>query len=208
VNTSTSHQERADFERLFNDTRTDLLAYLLRRTNTPEDAADLLSQTYLIAWNRLDAVPPDDKARPWLFGVARNLLMKNAERHRAIGHLVQRLATELRTARTEQPPSTQEQLTGIRHALSALSERDQEILLLSAWDGLTPREIAIVVGTSPNTVRVRLHRIRVKLRRQVSGNDEMRSKSVTVSDCELDSDQRFCSNPPRPIPAIHRASSP
>lgn len=168
MSTPASDKQRAEFERFFNDTRTDLLAYLLRRTTTPEDAADLLSQTYLIAWDRLGAVPPGDQARPWLFGVARNLLMKHAEGHRAVGHLAERLANELRTARTEQPQSTQEQLTGIRHAISTLSERDREILLLAAWDGLTPREIAIVVGTSPNTVRVRLHRVRVRLKKHVS----------------------------------------
>lgn len=43
---------------------------MLRRSKSPEDAADVLVETYLIAWRKLDAVPRGDEARLWLFGVA------------------------------------------------------------------------------------------------------------------------------------------
>ena len=150
------------FEQLFRDTRTDLLAYLLRRSPSPEDAADVLAETYLIVWRKLDAVPKGDRARMWLFGVARNLLLKGADRRRSNHALVERLAGELRSALPS--PVDDERSTALRSALAALPERDREILTLTAWEGLTPRQIAGVMGISANVVRVRLHRARVRLR--------------------------------------------
>jgi RNA polymerase sigma-70 factor (ECF subfamily) len=45
-------------------------------------------------------------------------------------------------------------------ALGSLSERDQELLLLVAWDGLRREQVAAVLGLAPGTVAVRLHRAR------------------------------------------------
>lgn len=47
--------------------------------------------------------------------------------------------------------------------VATLPERDREILTLTAWEGLTPKEVAAVVGIPTNLVRVRLHRARARL---------------------------------------------
>jgi RNA polymerase sigma-70 factor (ECF subfamily) len=156
-------RRRRSFERLFRDTRADLLAYLLRRTESPEEAADLLAETYLIAWTKLDVLPGGAQRRPYLFGVARKLLLKRATRRRSHGLLVERLAGELRAAGSFQLVREDDHSL-LRSALAKLPEIDREILMLSAWDGLAPMEIAGVVGASANTVRVRLHRARARLR--------------------------------------------
>jgi RNA polymerase sigma-70 factor (ECF subfamily) len=62
-----------DFSALYDQTNADLLAFLLRRCPTPEDAADCLAETYLVAWSKRDRIPGGIDARPWLFGVARNV---------------------------------------------------------------------------------------------------------------------------------------
>lgn len=49
----------------------DVLSYLLRRMPERADAADVLADTFLVAWRRIGEVPEGDAARPWLFGVAR-----------------------------------------------------------------------------------------------------------------------------------------
>ena len=159
-------ERRETFERLFRNTRTDLLAYLLRRSTNPEDAADVLAQVYVIAWQKVEAVPPGDQARPWLFGVARNLLLKAWSRRRSAETLAHRLAAELRDA-GRLVHSPEPAATAIRQALASLPEIDREIVTLTAWEGLTPRQIAVVVGRSPNVVRVRLHRARARLRRDL-----------------------------------------
>jgi RNA polymerase sigma factor (sigma-70 family) len=157
---------RAAFEQLFQATRRDLLAYIVRRASTVEDAADMLAETYLIAWQKLEAVPKGDRARLWLFGVARNVLLRDASRRSSGDLLLERLAGDLRLALPPQAPPNDEQ-ADVWAALAALAEMDREILTLAAWDGLTPSQIAAVLGCSPNLVRVRLHRARTRLKRQL-----------------------------------------
>jgi RNA polymerase sigma factor (sigma-70 family) len=159
---------RAGFEQLFRDTRTDLLAYVMRRSQSAEDAADVLAETYLIAWQKLDSIPTGERARLWLFGVARNLLLKGASRHRSRHVLVERLAGELRRAHPLPAPVEDERSSALRSALAALPERDRELLMLTAWEGLTPKQIAVVVDTPANLVRVRLHRARTRLKRDLT----------------------------------------
>jgi RNA polymerase sigma-70 factor, ECF subfamily len=157
-------ERREAFEQLFRSTRTDLLAYLLRRSRNPEDAADVLGQVYVVAWQRVEAVPPGERARPWLFGVARNLLSKAWSRQRSEEAVAHRLASELREA-IRPVYSAEAAATAVRQALMSLPEIDREIVTLTAWERLTPHQIAVVVGRSPNVVRVRLHRARARLRR-------------------------------------------
>ena len=158
---------RATFEQLFRDTRTDLLAYVLRRSRNAEDAAYVLAETYLIAWHKLDRSPKGDLARLWLFGVARNLLMKGASRRSSGNALVERLANELRSADPAHSPLEDERCDALRAVLVALSVEDREILTMTAWEGLTPKQIAKVIGTSANVILVRLHRARASLKRQL-----------------------------------------
>jgi DNA-directed RNA polymerase specialized sigma24 family protein len=75
----------AGFEQLYRETRTDLLAYIVRRSQSAADAADVLAE---IAWQKLDAIPPGERARLWLFGVARKLLMAGGRRSRSRSALV------------------------------------------------------------------------------------------------------------------------
>lgn len=166
----TAADARATFERLFLDTRTDLLAYIVRRSQSAEDAADVLAETYLIAWYKLDALPTGERARLWLFGIARNLLLKGARRRHVRDALVERLAAELRSAHSLQTPIEDERSATLRAALAALPERQREVVLLTAWEGLTPREIAAVTATPVNLVRVRLHRGRARLKRAITTN--------------------------------------
>jgi RNA polymerase sigma-70 factor (ECF subfamily) len=163
---SSAEATRAAFAKLFRDTRADLLAYILRRSPNAEEAADVLAETYYVAWRKLDRIPNDDRARLWLFGVARNLLRKGVRRRHYADKLVERLAAELRTA----PPAQRRddpRLADIRRALARLSAPDREILTLTAWEGLTPSQISIVMGISANVVRVRLHRARTRLKREL-----------------------------------------
>src|SRR5277367_4902726 len=92
---STGEPNEERFNRLYRATSDDVLAYLMRRSRTPEDATDALAETYSAAWRKLDSLPNGDRARLWLFGAARIELHKAAGRARADGELVTRLANEL-----------------------------------------------------------------------------------------------------------------
>lgn len=48
--------------------------YLLRRTASPEDAADAVAETFLTAWRRIDVVPAGEEGTMWLYATARHIL--------------------------------------------------------------------------------------------------------------------------------------
>lgn len=152
-----SPEER--FAALFNRTHRPLLAYAVRRVTNPADAADIVAETFLVAWRRLDEVPPDEQARPWLFGVARRVLA-NCYRgeHRRLA-----LGERLRMSLHEVVPAPEARGTVVELAMERLSVDDRELLRLVAWEALAREEIAMVLQISRATVRVRLHRARRRL---------------------------------------------
>jgi RNA polymerase sigma-70 factor (ECF subfamily) len=59
---------RRRFEALYQEYHGLVLGYVLRRTDSPDDAADVIAETFLTAWRRLDELPPEDQARLWRYG--------------------------------------------------------------------------------------------------------------------------------------------
>ena len=175
-----TRERRARFEQLFVSNRADLLSYALRRTSCTEDAAEVLSETFLIAWRKLDSLPPGNQARLWLFGVARNVLRRGASRDQAISTVVERLAGELRVAAELFQLPEEQGSPELWAALKGLPESQREVILLAGWEELSPREIAAVTGTPVNLVRVRLHRARARLKRELAATPEEAEKPVLL----------------------------
>ncbi|MFC9842907.1 RNA polymerase sigma factor [Streptomyces sp. NPDC060223] len=162
-------QRRARFESLAHVVTEPVHRYLLRRT-APDMVEDVLSETMLVLWRRIDHVPglgtgslPDrDEVLPWCYGVARGCL---ANARRADGRRL-RLVERLMLA--QQPPAAVAVDHGDLHAaLGALGELDREVVRLWAWEGLAPRQIAEVTGLTSNAVSLRLHRAKKKLADQL-----------------------------------------
>lgn len=149
------------FEELYEACQGPILAYLLRRTDNPSDAADVMAETFLTAWRRLDAVPDGDASRLWLYGVARRLLANHHRGERRRSALGERLSAELSAAVSSQDPHGPGMAAdAIGAAFRALDESDRELLALVGWEGLDRAQIAVVLGCSRNAVRIRLHRAR------------------------------------------------
>lgn len=162
-----------DRERAFRDLYAEhfdaVLGYALRRVDERADAADVVSETFLVAWRRLSHVPDGGEARPWLYGVARKVLANQRRGTRRRGNLGARLRDELRTCVPD--PADGVALTAdVRAAMARLGAGDQEVLALHLWEGLEPREIAQVLGLTAVVVRPRLSRARARLR-DLLGND-------------------------------------
>jgi RNA polymerase sigma-70 factor, ECF subfamily len=149
-----SREER--FNRLHERHFEAIRRYAFRRS--PALADDIVSETFLVVWRRIDDVPADE--RPWLFGVARNVRL-NVERSSSRQHaLTERLTGEV--AASVPAHDSNALHDAVAAALSTLSERDREILLLHAWEGLSRREIAAALSCSAANVGVRLHRARAR----------------------------------------------
>jgi RNA polymerase sigma-70 factor (ECF subfamily) len=152
------------FTKLYREQGRAVLAYALRRVAEPEDAADVVAETFLVAWRRLGEVPIGDGARLWLYGVAR-LVLANAQRaERRRTRLGVRLAETLRTE-VAAAPEPRGEAAAVLRAIAALGDEDRELLLLVTWEELSPGEAARVLGTTALAARSRLHRARRRLRR-------------------------------------------
>ncbi len=155
---------RPRFERIFRDHHAAVLAYALRRADHAR-AQDAVSETFLIAWRRFDALPEDPL--PWLFGTARRVL---ANQRRAEGHqrsVADRVAAEP-AAPAPDPAQALGEVGALRAALARLAERDREALMLVAWEGLEPGAAARASGCARATFAVRLHRARRRLEHELA----------------------------------------
>ena len=81
---------------LYEWTRPRILAFALRRTSSREDAADVLAETFEIAWRRLDDIPTGQAGLLWLYVTARYVLANQGRRTRRRDDVASRLADELR----------------------------------------------------------------------------------------------------------------
>jgi RNA polymerase sigma factor (sigma-70 family) len=152
------------FSELYRRTHVDVLAFLLRRCSSPEDAADCLAEAYLVAWQKREQMPPGDETRPWLFGVARNVMRRGNELRGRTASAAEALADELERAGAICPAPDLAEPDPVIAVIRDLPELEQEIITMLIWDELAPREVAAVLGLTPNVVRVRAHRARAKLR--------------------------------------------
>ena len=167
--TLTRQMAEACFSRLYTEHWRDLFEYAIRRVPDPEDAAEVVEETFLVAWRRLADVPDGCEARLWLYGVARHALANQRRGERRRAHLADRLAIEL-SNRLSYPPPGPEALAMLA-ALKQLDADDREVLLLAGWEELEPREIARVLEISTVACRSRLLRARRRLYRVLADED-------------------------------------
>jgi RNA polymerase sigma-70 factor (ECF subfamily) len=179
MDSSEEAARRARYEALFRNHSRPLLGYALRRLERREDAADALAEVMLVAWRRLDDVPAEPDTRLWLFGVARGVV-RNASRSKVRhGRLCERLRVEVAAAWHHDHADVWAEHEAVRAAVARLGDDDREVLLLTAWEGLKPSEIAKVIGIPPATVRTRLHRALERLETELDA-DERNGRSGHV----------------------------
>jgi RNA polymerase sigma factor (sigma-70 family) len=151
--------ERDRFEAIYDAYYPAIHQYAARRTGSPDDTADVISETFLTAWRRIGDVPEGERALLWLFGVARRVLANQQRGASRRAVLAERLRDELAARR----PATPVDLEYVRAAFDELPERDREVLALACWEGLTSEQISKVVGCTAIAARTRLHRARKRL---------------------------------------------
>lgn len=157
---------RARFEVLAREAYPLLSRYLRRRADA-ETAADVLGDALVVMWRRfddVDALPPESKL-PWCYGVVRGCLANARRAADRRDRLARRLAAEavppLPSGPADGPERQDDELYA---ALATLSDTDQEVLRLWAWEQLEPREIGVALGISANAASIRLHRATDRLR--------------------------------------------
>jgi len=156
-------QRREKFRILYEAAYPRVLGYALRRTSTPEDAADLVAETFLTAWRRFEELPPGDEARLWLYGVAHRQLANQRRGEQRKSALSERLARELEALAPVWHDPLPSDLTAFAAAWQGLRPEDREVLGLVVWEGLSNAELAQMMGWSRALAKLRVHRARRRL---------------------------------------------
>jgi len=146
-------------DELFTAYSADVFAFALRRSS-PSIAEDVVSETFLVAWRRLDSVP--DTPKPWLLGVARRVLANQRRSNDRQSAVQSRLGANDPGA-WYRADAERSGVAAVLDALAALAPADRDAITLIAWEGLTAEEAAIVLGCSRATFYVRLHRAKKRL---------------------------------------------
>ena len=155
------------FERLYDRHHAHVTAYCRRRVSA-DRVEDLVAETFLVAWRRIDDVPDGEAGLPWLYRVA----YRSVGRHWRSTSRRRRLDNKL--AALPDPPTLTpedaavhgEQTRRVLEAAARLNDRDAEILRLLSWEHLSRAEIAEVLEIAPNAVNQRVHRARTNLTKE------------------------------------------
>jgi RNA polymerase sigma factor (sigma-70 family) len=161
--TQSETERRGRFDALFAAYSPDVVAYCSWRAASASDSQDAVAEVFLTAWRRLDQVPVGDAARVWLYATARRVIANQRRSTRRRVALQERLTLEAASA-AEEPHASDQTEALVYEALGMLGLRDREVLLLAEWEGLSPAQIAAVLGCAKVTARGRLHRARRRFR--------------------------------------------
>jgi RNA polymerase sigma factor (sigma-70 family) len=162
----------ASFAELFDRHHGELYRYLRRRAG-PSLAADIAAETFLIAFARRDRYRPEGQSvRPWLYGIAHNLLRSHSRserrqwlayaRHGEVPAMDPSAADAFASADSRADATAA--ATRIGQVLAGLPPADRDVLLLFAWADMSYADIASTLQIPVGTVRSRLNRARRQLR--------------------------------------------
>ncbi|UIX32447.1 RNA polymerase sigma factor [Streptomyces sp. GQFP] len=183
-----SARDPAAFEPLVARHSVALHGYFARRA--PAAADDLLSEVWLQAYtSRLTFDSAKGTLRTWLFGVARNVLAahwRDSARERPEAE-PERFGRTASVVDADPWHAVDQRLDAaalaplVRGTLAGLPHVERELLLLVAWEQLTPTEAAAVLGIPPGTARSRLHRARSRLREALDPDRAAHASGTSAS---------------------------
>lgn len=166
------------YRSLFDALHRALTAHVLRRIGDRTEADDVVAEIWATAWRRRDDVPEDpDRARMYVYGIARNVIANAHRSDRRRRALQVRAMAVSRVGEAERP----HRHDLVLDAFERLPERDRELLRLVAWDGLGHAEVAELLGLSVTAVANRISRARRRLRDAVLDLEETANQRVRGS---------------------------
>ncbi|MFF0519811.1 RNA polymerase sigma factor [Actinomadura nitritigenes] len=172
-----SRHEPEAFAEIFRRHAPDIKRYVTRRLGG-DAAEDVVAETFLAAFsqrNAYDLTRPN--ARPWLYGIATNLMGRHVRTEvrylRALRRTGADPVTAAFTDRSDERLTAEASGPRLAAALAAMPKGRRDALLLVAWEGLSYPEVARALGVRVGTVRSRINRAKAQLRRELGGTDVM-----------------------------------
>ena len=155
------------FNEVFGAYHDEIWRYAMRRC-AYDDAANIVSDTFLTAWRRVQDIPAGVNARLWLYKVASHCVTNQQRGQRRYLRLVSRLADNSPPANTTEAEGVAPDHRELHLAFAQLSKSDQELLRLLTWEELSHEQVATVLGITANAVALRARRARRNLRSKLT----------------------------------------
>jgi RNA polymerase sigma-70 factor (ECF subfamily) len=149
-------------------------AFAARRVGR-ESADEIAAETFLVAWRRSESLPLEPL--PWLYGVARNVILRKRVEGVREGRTLAAVANELAVSPGVEPDVPGDQR--LAEAWQRLNGRDREALALVAWEELSVAEGGRLLGCSAPAFSVRLHRARRRLARLLAAGEQTSSSPLS-----------------------------
>ena len=172
----------AALELIFRRYRHLVLRYAARRCSDPADVVDLVAATFLALLESGGGFDPRRGSAPaWILGVAHRQWVRMLRRESRVRELARRQASQRHLdaddmARIEEQIDASRERAAVEEVMAQLPDRHREVLFLIGHEGLTSEQAAFVAGVRPAVFRVRLHRARRALQRQLEPRTTERSE--------------------------------
>lgn len=173
----------SSFDRVFEVEYEPLRSYLYRRLGSSA-ADELAAETFAIAYRRWDDLDLSRPVRPWLYGIAANLLRHHWRSERRMLRAYARAELERVCEQEDEAVERTDAQTRKRALAAALADLrpiEREILLLHAWAELTDAEIAEALSQPLGTVKSRLHRARERMRNRLVSIGQLEVKALSAT---------------------------
>ena len=157
--------DRQAFGRLYEAVALDLYRMALYTLGDPQDAEDMVAETFLEAWKGIHNLRETDRFRQWML----RILSVRCKR-RVARYIQEKGNIDIDDYLEEGVPDTGGPRAEVRDAMARLAPDERQIVLLSVLEGYTMREIAGMLGLPQGTVSSKLHRTLKKLRQMLGDN--------------------------------------
>lgn len=138
---------------------------LLRAMLPRDQVEDLHQEVFLAAWAALARLDPQADFRPWVYGIARNLVRRHLRKESREARKRDQAANQVPAIEAnEEGRRRRERAERVLFQLRKLPAAERELLGLRLIEGMSPSEIAVWTGSSPGSVRVQVHRALARLR--------------------------------------------
>ncbi|MDH3606633.1 MAG: RNA polymerase sigma factor [Acidimicrobiia bacterium] len=167
------------FRVLYDEHHPAINAYFVRRIGS-QDAPDAADAVFTVAWRRLSKVPEEPETLRWLYGVAHNVLANRRRGERRGNRLLARLGNQRQPDLLGPEPQVLRNLEGqhVVEVLGTMRPNDQELVLLSYWEGLSHAEIGELLGCSKGAVDARMHRVLERMRKAMGRTGHTSSREA------------------------------
>ena len=158
--------KKTRFTELLGSYEKEIHRYAFRMTGNPEDAQDVLQDTFLRAFRAFPRLPSDANHRAWLYRIAHRqaLNLFRSQKVRATEPLEEAFAVDDSNGRPDDLAETRRLVCALRHVIRELTPRQRSALLLRKYEGLPYREVADILRCSEENARAQVYQAMKKVR--------------------------------------------